>query len=152
MSETNSGFLSGSSCSYATLSKYNNCSNAEVTATIPVPTTYVYTPPSNTSAPSTTSTPMTSSSAGSSTIGVGEGFRYRERYDASGAPVSTPAPTSAPTLAPNYTPSYVVPNYPPISTSSLSGNSCSGYPSIISAYGGMGSGSSNSCITNYINN
>lgn len=64
-----------------------------------------------------------------------------------------PSPTTLPTVKPtetNYTPSYSVPNYAPIKPSTLvyTGNSCSGYPSIIDAYGK----DAGSCVTNYINN
>jgi hypothetical protein len=72
------------------------------------------------------------------------------------APVKTenfdPSPTTLPTPTPtavNYTPSYTVPNYAPIKTTALvyTGNSCSGYPNIMDAYGK----DAGNCVTNYIN-
>jgi hypothetical protein len=148
------GSVNGVSCSYVKLGRYNKCSTAEI-ATAPQLSSsdYVYSgsiPTASQSAAgkaASQNAPVNPTMVGSSgqpvaaaptnvantTTGVQEGYYYADAVD------------------PNYVPHYAVPNYAPINTASLTyGGNCAGYPSIMSAYGGM-EGSGN-CVTNFINN
>lgn len=141
------GMVNGKSCSYVKLGKYNDCSRAEVTS-VQVPTGNY-----NNANVIPSSAQVAAANAAAQIAPVTPSVVTLEGTMA-------PVVTSVPTLVgvnegfaePNYVPSYNVPNYPPISTVSLTHgvqNSCGGYFNIMDAYGGMGSGS---CVTNFINN
>ena len=146
------GFVNGNSCSYARLGRYNNCANAQKTAVPKFATDYVEKPALATAAQTAAAVSLA------------------ETAPVSSLPISTDGaitPAVAPVAATqlpgvnvegyaeaNFVPSYTVPNYPPITTVSLThGNTvpgCGGYFNILDAYGGMSG--QNTCTTNFINN
>jgi len=144
------GSVNGPACHYARLARYNNCSLAEVAATL------------QTSDKDFKFQGNIPTSAAKVEAGVEAGMVRPTRPPAAppALPPAAPAasvaqPTAAPVTEgftePDYTPTYKVPNYPPINTDALTHGvayNCGGYFNILDAYGS----SAGNCVTNYVNN
>jgi len=142
------GSVNGASCSYVKLGRYNKCSNAEVAKAPQLSSSdYVFKGAIPTAAQAAAAQAASQNSPVNPTM-VGS----------NGQPVSSPS-TNGVNITSGvqegyaddaFMPHYNVPNYQPVNTNSLTyGGNCAGYPSIISAYGGLDSGN---CVTNFINN